>query len=87
MRRCRANGLNALRHAVEEYRRDHELKLHLLHVQPRLSRHIARFVSRGDRNAWHRERADAALASARELLSRAGYAAATSSKMAAQLVR
>ena len=65
------NGLNALRHAIDEYRRDHDLRLHLLHVQPRLSRHIARFVSRGDRAAWHAERADAALAGARELLERA----------------
>ena len=65
------NSLNALRHAVEEYRRDHELKLHLLHVQPRLSRHISRFVRPSDRNAWHRERAEAALTDARELLRRA----------------
>jgi YjbE family integral membrane protein len=65
------NGLNALRHAIDEYRRDHDLRLHLLHVQPRLSRHIARFVSRGDRAAWHAERAEAALAGARELLERA----------------
>jgi YjbE family integral membrane protein len=66
------NSLAALRHAVDEYRRDHDLKLHLLHVQPRLSRHVARFVSKQDRNAWHHERADAALAGARELLQRAG---------------
>ena len=66
------NSLNALRHAVGEYRRDHELKLNLLHVQPRLSRHISRFVSRSDRNAWHAERADAALTSARQLLRQAG---------------
>jgi nucleotide-binding universal stress UspA family protein len=65
------NGLNALRHAIDEYRRDHDLRLHLLHVQPRLSRHVARFVSRGDRAAWHAERADAALAAAREVLERA----------------
>jgi len=65
------NSLNALRHAVEEYRRDHELKLNLLHVQPRLSRHISRFVRPSDRNAWHRERAEAALTDARELLRRA----------------
>jgi nucleotide-binding universal stress UspA family protein len=71
------NGLNALRHAIDEYRRDHDLRLHLLHVQPRLSRHIARFVSRGDRAAWHAERADAALAAARQVLehSRVPYAA------------
>ena len=66
------NSLNALRHAIDEYRRDHALKLQLLHVQPRLSRHIARFVRSSDRDAWHRERADAALAPARKLLERAG---------------
>ena len=66
------NSLNALRHAIDEYRRDHALALQLLHVQPRLSRHIARFVRRSDRDAWHRERADAALAPARELLLNAG---------------
>ena len=66
------NSLNALRHAVDEYRRDHDLELHLLHVQPRLSRHIARFISRHDRNAWHADRANAALAGARELLRGAG---------------
>jgi len=71
------NGLNALRHAIDEYQRDHDLRLHLLHVQPRLSHHVARFVSRGDRAAWHAERADAALAGARQVLERAGvpYAA------------
>ena len=66
------NSLNALRHAIDEYRRDHDLRLHLLHVQPRLSRHIARFVGRSDRAAWHAERADAALAAARQLLARTG---------------
>lgn len=65
------NSLTALRHAVEEYRRDHDLKLHLLHVQPRLSRHISRFVRPSDRNAWHHERAEAALSKARDLLQRA----------------
>jgi len=71
------NGLNALRHAIDEYQRDHDLRLHLLHVQPRLSHHVARFVSRGDSAAWHAERADAALAGARQVLERAGvpYAA------------
>ena len=66
------NSLTALRHAVDEYRRDHDLKLQLLHVQPRLSRHVSRFVRPSDRNAWHHERAEAALAPARELLERAG---------------
>lgn len=65
------NALRAVRHAIDEYRRHHELELHLLNVQPRFSRHISRFVSRQDREAWHRERADAALGSARDLLAQA----------------
>jgi YjbE family integral membrane protein len=62
------NALRAVRHAIDEYRRHHELELHLLNVQPRFSRHISRFVGRQDLEAWHRERADAALAPARDLL-------------------
>ena len=66
------NALGAVRHALREYERDHELELHVLNVQPRLSRHVARFLSRGDRSAWHHEQADAATAAARALLTRAG---------------
>ena len=62
------NALRAVRHAIDEYRRHHELELHLLNVQPRFSRHISRFVGRQDLEAWHRERADAAQAPARDLL-------------------
>ena len=64
------NALRAVRHAIDEYRRHHELELHLLNVQPRFSRHISRFVGRQDLQAWHRERADAALAPARGCSSR-----------------
>ena len=67
-----ANALRAVRHVVSEYRRDHALELHLLNVQPRLSRHIARLVSRQSRADWLRERAEAALHGARELLHEAG---------------
>ncbi len=66
------NALRALRHAVGEYQRHHELELHLLNVQPRLSRHIANYVSRHDRDAWHRAQAEAAMASAREVVAKAG---------------
>ena len=48
-----ANALGAVRQTIEEYRRHHELEVHLLHVQAPLSRHIARFVSQRDRAAWH----------------------------------
>lgn len=66
------NSLHALRHAIAEYQRHHELELHLLNVQPQLSRHVARFVSRNDRDRWHDEQAAAALAPARRLLELAG---------------
>jgi len=66
------NALRAVRHAIAEYRRDHELQLHLLNVQPRVSRHAARFVSRADREGWLHDRADAAMAAAVALLADAG---------------
>lgn len=66
------NALRAVRHAIAEYRRDHELQLHLLNVQPRVSRHAARFVSRADREGWLHDRADAAMAPAVALLTEAG---------------
>ena len=66
------NALRAVRHAIAEYQRHYELELHLLNVQPRLSRHFARFFSRDDRQAWHHAEADAALAGARALLVSAG---------------
>ena len=43
-----------------------------MNVQPRFSRHIARYLGREDRDAWHRQRADQALAAARALLGGAG---------------
>ena len=67
-----ANALRAVRHAITEYQRHHELELHLLNVQPRVSRHIGRFVSRDDREGWQRDRSDVALADAEALLADAG---------------
>ena len=67
-----ANALRAVRHAITEYQRHHELELHLLNVQPRVSRHIGRFVSRDDREGWQRDRSDIALADAEALLADAG---------------
>jgi YjbE family integral membrane protein len=67
-----ANALRAVRHVIDEYQRGDALEVHLLNVQPRLSRHIARFVARRDRNAFHRERAQAAITAASEALDRAG---------------
>ncbi len=67
-----ANALRAVRHVIAEYQRHDELELHLLNVQPRLYRHIARFVSRHDRDAWQHDQAEAALAGAGGLLDQAG---------------
>ena len=67
-----ANALRAVRHAIAEYQRHHALELHLLNVQPSLSRHVARFVARQDRESWHQEQAEAALAAARGVLEQAG---------------
>ena len=66
-----SNALRAVRHVIAEYERHHELELHLLNVQPSLSRHIARFVSRSDRRSWHAERAQEAMAGAVEQLAAA----------------
>ncbi len=66
------NALRAVRHAIAEYRRHHELRLHLLNVQPRLSRHAARFVSRTGRDGWLHDRADVAMSAAVALLTDAG---------------
>jgi len=68
------NALGAVRHAIAEQRRDPALELHLLNVQPRLSRHAARFVARADRERWLHDRADAAMAGAVALLTDAGVA-------------
>lgn len=63
-----ANALAAVRHAIAEYRRHHELEIHLLNVQPSLSRHVARFVSRKDRDGWHAANAARQLQAARKLV-------------------
>jgi YjbE family integral membrane protein len=66
------NALLAVRHAIDEYRRHHELEVHLLNVQPTLSRHIARFVSQHDRTSWHQEQATQRMATAVTLLEQTG---------------
>jgi YjbE family integral membrane protein len=66
------NALLAVRHAIGEYRRHHELEVHLLNVQPPLSRHIARFVSQHDRTSWHQEQATQRMSGAAALLAQSG---------------
>lgn len=67
-----ANSLKAVRHIANRFITDPSIEVHLLHVRQPLSQHIARFVSAQNRTAFHREKAEMALAPAREVLSRFG---------------
>ncbi len=72
-----ANSLMAVRHAVNRFLNREELEFHLLHVREPFSQHIARFARRGDRIAYHREKAAKALESARRLLAQFNIPACT----------
>jgi len=48
------------------------LDIHLIHVQPRLSRYVAQFLARSDRQAFYAERSAIAFDAAGKLLDRAG---------------
>jgi hypothetical protein len=62
------DGPHAVRHALQAYEDRPGFELHLLHVRRPLRRHSARRLARADRLAWHEERALAAMAPARDLL-------------------
>lgn len=63
-----ANSLLAVRHAVNRRLDNPDVEIHLLHVRTPLSHHVARFLRRGDRMAYHRGEAEKALAPGRKLL-------------------
>ncbi len=64
-------GLQAVRAAIAESRPAVD-RIELVHVQPGLPRHAARFAPRRSRDEWRRERAARALAPARRLVEGAG---------------
>jgi nucleotide-binding universal stress UspA family protein len=66
-----AHCLQALRATLREGAGAIE-RIELLNVQPRLHRHISRWVSRADRDGWRAQRAQAALAPARRMLEGSG---------------
>jgi len=66
------NALKAVQYAVNRFMADHAMEIHLLHVRTPLTQNAARFISKRNRAAWHREEADKALRSARDLLDRFG---------------
>lgn len=63
-------ALAGVHHAVALHRAAVDIEVIVLHVQPRMHRHIARFSAKAARDALRAERSAAALAPAIELLSR-----------------
>jgi nucleotide-binding universal stress UspA family protein len=64
------NAQNAVHHAIKEYMKANDVEIHLLNVQPPFSRHIATFVPKRDRDAYHREQSEKALQPSRQILER-----------------
>ncbi|MEF7612781.1 universal stress protein [Aquincola sp. MAHUQ-54] len=66
------SALLAVQHAIDAFHRGDVRWVHLLNVQPPFSAHVARHVDHEVCAEFHRERADEALAGARQLLDAAG---------------
>lgn len=67
-----SNALLAVKHAVNTYGRDPNVEFHICNVQPRLNRHIGKFLSKQNVDEWHAERAKNAAKPAAEFLEKAG---------------
>ena len=67
-----ANALHAVRHVVNRFLGESAMEVHLLHVRAPLSQYIARFVAKRDRENFHKDEAERALAPARDLLNQFG---------------
>jgi YjbE family integral membrane protein len=64
------NSRHAVQRAAAEFLENPNLYVHLLNVQTPLPRHISQFLGAKTRADWHRDRAEEALAPAREILKR-----------------
>lgn len=62
----------AVKHAARVYGQDSTAHLYLCNVQPKLYRHISKFLSKKSIQDWHAERASIATASARKYLEKLG---------------
>jgi YjbE family integral membrane protein len=78
------NAEFAVRHVIAEFLKDSAMEVHLLNVQPPFSRHIAQFASARNRESWHREQAEKALAPARALLEQHGVPHTATYKLGAR---
>ena len=63
-----ANSQHAVRHVIKQFMNNPALEVHLLNVQPPFSMHIAQFVSKKNRDSFHREEAEKALQPIRRML-------------------
>lgn len=66
------NSMFAVRHVIAEFLQDSAMEIHLINVQTRYSRHVGKFLRRGDLKAWYHERSELALAPALRLLQQHG---------------
>lgn len=69
------NSEFAVRHVANEYLRNNQnspLEIHLLNVQPPLSRHIAQFLGRKTRDSFHHDEAEKATQPAQRILEKFG---------------
>jgi len=66
------NSQYAVRQVINEFMKDSALEVHLLNVQPAFSRHIANFVSRSNRQDYHRAQSQRALGPVKQLLENHG---------------
>ena len=67
-----SNAMLALKYAVRAYSRDSGSEFHICNVQPKIYRHISKFLSKSTINDWQAEGAKKAAQSATEFLERAG---------------
>ena len=66
------NSQLAVRHVIDQFKKNSALEVHLLNIQPPFSRHIANFVSRKTRQEYHREQSEKALREVRRTLEHFG---------------
>ena len=62
------NSQHAVRHVIRQFTKNPALEVHLLNVQAPFSKHIAEFVSKKNRDSFHRDEAEKALQPIRQML-------------------
>jgi Ca2+-transporting ATPase len=62
------NSQFAVQHVIKQFMNNSAMEIHLLNVQSPFSRDVARFVSRKSLHDYHRDQADKALGTARQML-------------------